>query len=149
MPKSKRILDSEPIKEITLIDTPILTPKMLLACRKSLGYSQRQLGIELSKVNDDSLPHTPGYISNLENGNQPITRAFERSMQNLLKVIDAEGEVAFIDGTIRYHPKSVNRDSLFAGRSKPCKRDDCDNDFIPTSPNQKQCPECKQRKRKS
>ncbi len=126
-----------------------LTPGALVEFRKSLEISQRLFGIRLAFVNSMPIPFTRGFISNLENGQQMITIDMERAIQNYHKQIKAGTSVPFIDGAIQHHPQVVKPGSLFAGQSKDCKWDDCKTSFIRTAPNQKQCPECKRRRRRS
>ena len=134
--------------EINRTFAPRITPTSILELRKAMRYSQREFGIEISKMSGPEVtPYTPGYISNLENGRQPITEIFEEALRYLIEVHQAGGAIRFVNGRIQYYYKLVTPGSLYSGQSKACKWDDCENSFIPTSPNQKQCPECKQRKR--
>lgn len=126
-----------------------LTPDSIWAFRKALGFSQAKFGIELSKIRGSMLPFTRGYISNLENGKQEITREIETALRDFHQLIQNDDYPTFINGTIKHHPGQVRVGSLYAGASKICRWVDCNNNFIPASPNQKQCPECIRSKRRS
>lgn len=119
----------------------------IVRLREELGFSQRVFGEELAKIHGLDTPFTRGYISNLENGKQRITDEIEKSIYSLFEFAH-DPQTALIKKAISHRPGRVALNSIYGGSSKLCKWGDCDNDFIPTSPNQKQCPSCKQRKRK-
>lgn len=125
-----------------------ITPEIMCGYRKALGMSQRLFGIDLATMVGHKPPFTRGYISNLETGKQPITEDLQKAIEEMYAMAKFERGY-FIKNPIQHRPGQVGANSLFGGSSKFCKWGDCDNDFIPTSPNQKQCPSCQQRKRKS
>ncbi len=133
-------------KSFNILTDPI-TPKIIFAFRKSLEYSQSRFGVELAIANGFMISYTRGFISNLENGKQKITPKVETGIRNMFKLfVNSDDATPFIGDHIQYKPDKVSYGSLYTGHSKACKWDDCGNSYIPTSPNQKQCPECKRRR---
>ncbi len=126
----------------------IITRDDIIHLRKQLGYSQRIFGIELARLNGNKNPYTRGYISNLENGNQEISDDVLQALLNMVNLISRFEYFPFIDGNIKYHKSQVKSGALYGGISKLCKWTDCDFHFIPTAPNQMQCPGCRHRRRK-
>lgn len=123
-----------------------LTPSALFALRNSLGYSQADFGKELARLGGKSSPYSRGYINNLERGSQAITPKIEAAAIALHKLIQGDEFIPYQDGRVQHHPGRVSDGAFYAGESKICKWRSCNNSFLPTSPNQKQCPVCMERK---
>lgn len=125
-----------------------LTPSALLTLRDSLDYSQAEFGKELARLGGKSSPYSRGYINNLERGSQAITPKIEAAARALHRLIQGDDFIPYLDGMVQHHPGRVRDGAFYAGESKVCKWHSCNNSFLPTSPNQKQCPVCMERKPK-
>ena len=125
-----------------------MTPSALIALRNTLNYSQAEFGVELALLGGKPSPYSRGYINNLEKGSQAITAKIEAAAHALYRLIQGDDLIPYLDGRVWHHPGLVGDGSFYSGESKICKWPNCNNSFLPTSPNQKQCPVCMERKPK-
>jgi transcriptional regulator with XRE-family HTH domain len=123
-------------------------PKAIYLLRKHLNMTMAEFGVELATSGRRSEPYTRGHINNVEKGNLPVTEEMYRAAQALYYQIQDDELPPLIEGAIKHYPGMIHQGALYGGESKLCKWDNCNNHFIPRSGAQKQCPECKRRKRK-
>jgi DNA-binding XRE family transcriptional regulator len=120
-----------------MAQAPTLTPQQAKSTRTRLGYSQREFG--------DFLGYTKGYISNVEQGSQPITDTFEERWADVVPFLKTKlnaplsEQVSVTPVGVFIHPGAL----VLVG-SIPCGYIHCRRPFVPRSNGQRYCgPSCK------